>query len=129
MTGAFEVGASMPLRAFHRLPWAEGAEAEPHAHEYRVEVVVERGGLDDRGMVVDLDVLQAALAEVVGGLEGQDLDERVAPTDAEAVTVEILARWLHGRLRGPIGRAGADALVVRVWEAPDACGGDRAPVR
>jgi len=128
MSGAFEVGASTPLRAFHRLPWAEGPEGEPHEHEYRIEVIVERSGLDDRGMVIDLDLLQAGLEEVTGRLEGQDLDETIAPADTEAVTVEILARWLHGELREPVRRAGADALSVRVWEAPEAFGGYRGAV-
>jgi 6-pyruvoyl-tetrahydropterin synthase len=128
MSGAFEVGASIPLRAFHRLPWAEGPEGEPHPHQYRIEVVVERSRLDDRGMVIDLDLLQRGLEEVTARLEGEDLDERIAPADAEAVTVEILARWLHGELREPVRRGGGDVLSVRVWEAPDAFGGYRGEV-
>jgi 6-pyruvoyltetrahydropterin/6-carboxytetrahydropterin synthase len=128
MTGAFEVGASIPLRAFHRLPWAEGPEGEPHAHEYRIDVVVERSRLDERGMVIDLDFLQRGLEEVTGRLEGEDLDEVIAPADAEAVTVEILARWLHEELCEPVRHSGGDALSVRVWEAPDAFGGYRGDV-
>ena len=128
MTGAFETGASAPLRALHRLPWADGPEGQPHAHDYRIEVVVERSALDERGMVIDLDVLQAALGSVIASLDGQDLDERVDADGAEAVTVEILARWIHRELRDAVRAAGADALSVRVWEAPDAFGGYRGPV-
>jgi 6-pyruvoyl-tetrahydropterin synthase len=128
VTGGFEVGLSAPLRAVHRLPWAEGPEAEPHAHDYRVEVIVGRSGLDARGMVVDLDVLQAGLRELLGRLQGQDLDAVIAPADAEAVTVEILARWIHGELSATVRRAGADELAVRVWESPDAFGGYRGAI-
>jgi 6-pyruvoyltetrahydropterin/6-carboxytetrahydropterin synthase len=127
MTGGFEVGASAPLRALHRLPWMTGPEGELHEHEYRIEVIVERGALDERGMVCDLDLLNAAVAEVLGRIEGRDLDE-IKPVEAEAVTVEILARWLHDELRHPIGRAGGDSMRVRVWEAPDAFGGYAGPV-
>jgi 6-pyruvoyltetrahydropterin/6-carboxytetrahydropterin synthase len=127
MTRGFEVGAFAPLRALHRLPWMTGPEGELHEHDYRIEVVVERGELDERGMVCDLDLLTAALAEVLGRLEGRDLDE-IKPKEAEAVTVEILARWLHGELRGPIAQAGGESLHVRVWEAPDAFGGYAGPV-
>ena len=127
MTEGFEVGASASLRALHHLPWMAGPEGEPHAHEYRVEATVERSGLDERGMVCDLDVLQAALAEVTGRLEGRDL-EAIRPEDAEAVTVEVLARWLHEELREPLRLAGAESLAIRVWEAPDAFGGYRGPV-
>ncbi len=127
MTGGFEVGASTPLRALHRLPWMTRPEGELHEHEYRIEVIVERAELDERGMVCDLDLLNAALADVLGRIEGRDLDE-IKPAEAEAVTVEILARWLHDELRSPIGRAGGDSMRVRVWEAPDAFGGYAGPV-
>jgi 6-pyruvoyltetrahydropterin/6-carboxytetrahydropterin synthase len=123
----FEVGASRPLRALHRLPWGSEAEREPHEHDYRIEVVVESAELDERGVVCDLDVLQAALAEVLGRLEGRDLDE-IKPEDADGVTVELLARWLHGELGKAVRQAGGDSLAVRVWEAPDAFGGYSAPV-
>jgi 6-pyruvoyltetrahydropterin/6-carboxytetrahydropterin synthase len=127
MSQGFEVGASRPLRALHRLPWGSEAEREPHEHHYRIEVVVESTGLDERGVVCDLDVLQAALGDVLGRLEGRDLDE-IKPEDADGVTVELLARWLHGELREAVQRAGGESLAIRVWEAPDAFGGYRSPV-
>jgi 6-pyruvoyltetrahydropterin/6-carboxytetrahydropterin synthase len=123
----FEVGASAALRALHRIPWLPPPEGELHAHDYRVEVVVERGALDERGMVCDLDVVGAALAEAVGELAGADLDG-IRPAEAEAVTVEILARWFHRRLEDAIRSAGGEALAVRVWESDTAFGGYRAPV-
>ena len=124
---SFEVGASRPLRALHRLPWGTEAEREPHEHDYRIEVVVERDGLDDRGVVCDLDVLRAGLDDVLGRLEGRDLDE-IRPSDADGVTVELLARWLHGSLADVVREAGGDTLAIRVWEAPDAFGGYRARI-
>jgi 6-pyruvoyltetrahydropterin/6-carboxytetrahydropterin synthase len=127
VNGGFEVGASAGLRALHRLPWLPPPEGELHAHDYRVEVVVERAALDGRGMVCDLDVVQAALEEAVNELEGKDLD-RIRPPEAEAVTVEILARWFHERLADAIRIAGGEALAVRVWESPTAFGGYRARV-
>jgi len=127
VNGGFEVGASAGLRALHRLPWLPPPEGELHAHDYRVEVVVERAALDGRGMVCDLDVVKAALEEAVNELEGKDLD-RIRPPEAEAVTVEILARWFHERLADAIRIAGGEALAVRVWESPTAFGGYRARV-
>jgi 6-pyruvoyltetrahydropterin/6-carboxytetrahydropterin synthase len=127
MSGGFEVGASANLRALHRLPWLPPPEGELHAHDYRVEVVVERATLDGRGMVCDLDVVEAALQEAVTALEGKDLDV-IRPPEAEAVTVEILARWFHERLADAIRIAGGETLAVRVWESPTAFGGYRARV-
>jgi 6-pyruvoyltetrahydropterin/6-carboxytetrahydropterin synthase len=127
VTGAFEVGASADLRALHRIPWLPPPEGDLHEHEYRVEVVVERATLDERGMVIDLDVVDAALREAVSAIEGKDLDS-IRPQHAEAVTVEILARWFHERLADAIAAAGGEALAVRVWESPTAFGGYRAAV-
>jgi 6-pyruvoyltetrahydropterin/6-carboxytetrahydropterin synthase len=123
----FEVGASKPLRALHRLPWGTEAERQPHEHEYRIEVVVEREGLNELGVVCDLDVLRAGLDDVLGRLEGRDLDE-IRPEDAEGVTVELLARWLHGALADVVAGEGGETLAIRVWEAPDAFGGYRARI-
>jgi 6-pyruvoyltetrahydropterin/6-carboxytetrahydropterin synthase len=125
MTGGFEVGASSELRALHRIPWLPPPEGELHAHDYRVEVVVERGALDARGMVCDLDIVEAALRAAVAALEGKDLDS-IRPPETEAVTVEVLARWFHERLADAIRAAGGEALAIRVWESPTAFGGYRA---
>ena len=127
MTAGFEVGASADLRALHRIPWLPPPEGDLHAHDYRVEVVIERARLDGRGMVCDLEVVEAALDKAVGALDGKDL-ESIRPPEAEAVTVEILARWFHARLADAIRAAGGEALAVRVWESPTAFGGYRAPV-
>jgi 6-pyruvoyltetrahydropterin/6-carboxytetrahydropterin synthase len=127
VSGGFEVGMSAELRALHRIPWLPPPEGDLHAHEYRVEVVVDRATLDGRGMVVDLDVVEATLREAVAAIEGKDLDS-IRPPEAEAVTVEILARWFHERLADAIAAAGGEALTVRVWESPTAFGGYRAGV-
>jgi 6-pyruvoyltetrahydropterin/6-carboxytetrahydropterin synthase len=127
MMAGFEVGASAELRALHRIPWLPPPEGDLHAHDYRVEVVVERTTLDDRGMVCDLDVVGAALQEAVAELEGKDLDA-IRPPEAEAVTVEILAGWFHSRLAHAIRAAGGETLAIRVWESPTAFGGYRARV-
>jgi 6-pyruvoyltetrahydropterin/6-carboxytetrahydropterin synthase len=126
MTGGFEVGASADLRALHRIPWLPPPEGELHAHDYRVDVVVERATLDGRGMVCDLDLVDAALQAAVAELEGKDLDSTIRPPGVEAVTVEILAGWFHERLADAIRAAGGESLAVRVWESPTAFGGYRA---
>ena len=122
MSTGFEIGASASLRALHRIPWLPPPEGDLHAHDYRIEVVVERAALDERGMVCDLDVVEAALQAAVEVLEGKDLD-LIRPEGAEAVTVEILARWFHERLADAIRAAGGEALAVRVWESATAFGG------
>jgi 6-pyruvoyltetrahydropterin/6-carboxytetrahydropterin synthase len=121
--GGYEVGTGAPLRAVHRLPWMTGPEGEPHAHDYRVQLIVRRTELDERGMVCDLDLLDRALGDLVAQLDGRDLDATIE--DVDAVTVEVLARWLHARLREPVRSAGAEWLEMRVWESDEAYGAYR----
>jgi 6-pyruvoyltetrahydropterin/6-carboxytetrahydropterin synthase len=121
----FEIGASTSFRAFHRMPDHPPPESERHPHDYRVEVAAERERLDERGMVCDLDVLTDALADVAGRVRDRDLSETCG---TEAVTVEVLAAWIHERLAEPLRTDGAEVVSVRVWESAEAFGGVRARV-
>jgi 6-pyruvoyltetrahydropterin/6-carboxytetrahydropterin synthase len=118
----FQVGTAIEFPAQHIMPGVEGPEGELHSHDYRLDVVVEREQLDDRGMVCDLDVLEAALQGVESIVRDKNL-EVIRPDDAEAVTVEVFARWAHGYLADAIRNTGAETLSVRVWESSLAFGG------
>lgn len=118
----YETGTALQLRAFHVMPGMPPPEGERHAHDYRLDVVVRRDELDERGMVVDLDVLDEALRGAAAVVDGADL-ERIQPPDAEAVTVELFARWLHAQLAAGLGPLPGVTLAVRVWESPVAFGG------
>jgi 6-pyruvoyltetrahydropterin/6-carboxytetrahydropterin synthase len=123
----YEVGLRGEFRAWHLMPGVEGPEAELHHHDYRLEVVMSRLELDERGMVCDLDVLARAVTGTVAKLEGRNL-EMIRPKDAEAVTVEVLSRWVHQELVDLIQEKGDQVLSVRVWESPVAFGGFSAPL-
>jgi 6-pyruvoyltetrahydropterin/6-carboxytetrahydropterin synthase len=90
-------------------------------------VVVGRRELDEHGMVCNLDALRAALQAIVARIEGKDLEE-IRPPVAEAVTVEVLARWAHQNLVPVLRQAGGDTLAVRVWESDSDFGGYAGPV-
>ena len=122
-----QVGTAVDVRALHVMPGAPEPEGSLHAHDYRLEVVVERAALDGRGMVCDLDVLDAALGGIADEVRDADL-EAIRPEGVEAVTVEVFARWLHDRLAEPVKIAGGEVLTVRVWESPVAFGGYRGAV-
>ena len=102
------------------MPGMPPPEGERHAHDYRLDVVVRRDDLDERGMVVDLDLLDGALREAAARIDGVDLETVV---EAEAVTVEVFARWLHGELAAALGALPGASLAVRIWESPVAFGG------
>jgi 6-pyruvoyltetrahydropterin/6-carboxytetrahydropterin synthase len=109
------------------MPGAPGPEGLLHTHDYRLELIVESKQLRGQGWVCDLDVLDGTLAKLVEQVADQDL-EMIRPESAEAVTVEVFARWVHDQLSGAIRNAGGEVLEVRVWESPQSFGGYRAPV-
>ena len=123
----YQVGTSAEVRALHIMPGAPPPEGELHAHDYRIEVILERAELDDRGMVCDLDVLNAALDATADHVRDVDL-ELIRPPEADAVTVEVFARWAHEAIAHRLRDSVADAMLVRVWETPAAYGGYRAPL-
>lgn len=123
----YQVGTAVQFTAQHVMPGVEGPEGTLHSHDYRLEVLVERETLDDRGMVCDLDVLDAVLQQIHDTVAGKNLDE-IRPPEAEAVTVEVFATWAHGQVAAGLADTGVDRATVRVYENADAFGGYSAPV-
>lgn len=119
----FEAGIVAMFDAQHVMHGMEGPEGQLHSHDYRIEVTASRAALDDAGMVVDLDVLQAAVDDVVARVKGANLDDIVVPRDPGSVTVEALALWIHGEVARSITGSGVEQLHVRAWETDDAFGG------
>ena len=124
----YEVGTAVEVRALHVMPGMEGPEGELHHHDYRIEIIVRRDTLDDRGMVCDLDTLDSALQEAASCVRDVNLDEAIRPPEAQAVTVEVFARWVHSALAEAVRDGGGEDLAVKVWESPVAYGGYAAPV-
>jgi 6-pyruvoyltetrahydropterin/6-carboxytetrahydropterin synthase len=118
----YQVGFSKEVKAFHIMPGMAGPEGELHSHDYRLEVLVERDELDDKGMVCDIDLLEEALSNAADVVRDKNL-EVIQPPDADAVTVEVFAKWLHGAVVDAVRSGGGDMLTVRVWESPVAFGG------
>jgi len=110
---------------YRRPEWTEeenrrafGAWVEPHGHDYVVEVEV-AGPLDEEtGFVVDLGALDELLEEVLGGLDGGDLNEAIPEVREGRMipSTEALARWLYHFLAGRIP-APARLERVRVAES------------
>ena len=109
----YQVGTAIEVRAFHVMPGVEGPEGQLHAHDYKVEVLVERADLDERGMVCDLDVLDGALQRVGDTVRDADLDADPAGG----------RRGGDGRGLRPVGaRRARRGRPCRRWRGPDRAG-------
>ncbi|TVP53924.1 MAG: 6-carboxytetrahydropterin synthase [Gemmatimonadales bacterium] len=103
---------------------AFGAQAEPHEHEYAVEVTVAGPPDPVTGFVTDLGQLDGVLHdEIVGPLDGRDLN-RVIPEVAEGAmqpSTEALAEWVFRRVAPRVADP-ARVIRVRVWESDELAG-------
>jgi 6-pyruvoyltetrahydropterin/6-carboxytetrahydropterin synthase len=118
-TTMFEVGVVAQFEAAHRLHGEFGPATRRHGHTYRVEVAVRGPALRADGTLCDIGLLQQAVQDVVSGLHFRDLDE-LAAFEGRNSTAEVVAQYLFEQLAPRLADQGLSALVVRVWESPQA---------
>lgn len=116
----FEVGVARTFQALHQLEADDPSAAHDHSHDYRAEVVARGERLDENEMLVDLDVLGAALAECLAELDAADLG--MLPAFAgRNTTVETVADHIWTHVRDRLAPAPAlRGLRVTVYESADA---------
>ena len=116
----FEVGVARTFHALHQLEAEDPAASHEHSHDYRAEVVARGERLDENSMLVDLDLLGAALSECLAELDSVDLGS-LAAFAGQNTTVETVAEHIWTHVRERLGDASALAgLRVTVFESADA---------
>ena len=70
----FELSVKTHFSAAHHLRGYAGACANPHGHNWEIEVFVRGEGLDRTGFLVDFRELKARLRSVLGELDHRDLN-------------------------------------------------------
>ncbi len=110
----YEVSVSVRFSARHSVAMPDGTAEAPHGHDWRVTAAFRADRLDENGFVIDFLAARTALEEIVGELDGTDLNELPAMSGGSA-TAERLAEYMAGRLKGRLGR---DVHCIRVTEAP-----------
>jgi 6-pyruvoyltetrahydropterin/6-carboxytetrahydropterin synthase len=98
-----------------------GPASRVHGHTYRLEVTVRGEKLDDRGTLLDLGALRAAVDGLAATLHYQDLNTLPALADMNT-TVEELAHYCWQVLAGSLRGQELNSLLVRVWESPQVYG-------
>lgn len=96
-----------------------GAENEPHAHAYRVEVRLAGETLDEHGYIADLEELEALLAGIVDRYADQLLND-LPEFEGHNPSIEHFSRCIFKRLADGLGHRGFASLEVRLWESEDA---------
>ena len=113
----FEICTRVHFSAAHHLRGYEGACANPHGHNWEVEVALRGEALDATGFVIDFRVLKAELRRVLERLDHTDLNQLpdfVAQNPTSERLAEHIFRELGRSLDGPRHRVHR----VTVWETP-----------
>ena len=113
----YEIGVAAQFEAAHRLVGDFGPATRLHGHTYRLEVALRGERLQPDGTLYDIGRLNAAVAELVGRLHYQNLDDlpELAGTNT---TAEHVARFCWEQLAAGVRGLGLASLLVRVWESP-----------
>ena len=115
---SFEVGVCARFTATHHLVGDFGPASHPHAHDYRVEASVTGGALQPDGTLLDITVLQSALAAAIDRLNDSDLNT-LSAFAAVNPTAEAVARHLFETIAPELSST-LTHLNVRVWESEEA---------
>ncbi len=104
--------------AAHRLPEYEGNCERLHGHNWRVEITVESGRLDSRGIALDFREMKTALGDVLARMDHRCLNE-VPPFDVRNPSSENIARYIFDEMERKV-RTPVRLSRVTVWESEDA---------
>jgi len=92
-----------------------GAENQPHAHAYRLEVELEGERLDAHGYLLDLVDLEAQLEAIVARYAGRRLNEQLEFAGLNP-SLEHFARIVCQALAAGNSAPNVRRIRVRLWE-------------
>ncbi len=124
----YSLGMRREFSARHYLIGGDwGAENSEHAHQYRMELVLEALNLDRHGYLVDIVEVEQHLEAVVADFSGQTLNDLAAFAGLNP-SIERLATILHAAFRARLAHLSLEALTVTLWEDDIAWTSYRAPL-
>ncbi|MCF7801504.1 MAG: 6-carboxytetrahydropterin synthase [Candidatus Marinimicrobia bacterium] len=92
-----------------------GAENDPHAHQYVVEVEIQRAELDEHGYLVDIVKIESALDEAVDYFRDQQLNDLPEFQNLNP-SLEHFSRIMCQRLLRAIEPPGPGTFTIKLWE-------------
>lgn len=113
----FEISVQGHFCGAHHLADYDGPCRNPHGHNWEVEVFLSGACTDSRGMLADFRDVRAALRDILGELDHQDLNLLPAFREINP-TAEHIARYLYRQIAGRLNGDNCRLRRVRVSETP-----------
>jgi 6-pyruvoyltetrahydropterin/6-carboxytetrahydropterin synthase len=92
-----------------------GSENSPHAHHYKIELVLQGAELDQHGYLVDIVEIEAAMNDVSAHFRDTLLNDLVEFTGLNP-SIEHLSRICWEMIAARISAPNIGSMTVKVWE-------------
>lgn len=116
----YELKIVTRFAAAHQLTMV-GAKCENmHGHNWKIEVYIKGGRLDEGGVLMDFGEIKAHVAEIIELLDHRYLNELPHFTGRQPSS-ENIAFFIADELQKRIDRPGLQVSRVAAWESEDAC--------
>jgi 6-pyruvoyltetrahydropterin/6-carboxytetrahydropterin synthase len=102
----------------HQLKGYKGKCEAVHGHNWKVEVTVQGGVLNDIGLLMDFSDLKKLLKNTIDPLDHVMLNEN-EDLHGENPSSEVLARYIYKQMKGGLP-SGITIASVIVWESENA---------
>ncbi len=113
----YEIRTEASFSAAHHLRNYHGNCEKVHGHNWLVQATVRCSELNEIGIGIDFRVLKGALKEVLAGLDHEDLNCVLEPTELNPSS-ENIARYIFGKLKQQLGTPTCAVSRVEVFETP-----------
>lgn len=91
-----------------------------HGHNWRVEVTVRAGELDNAGLGIDFKILKAETNQLLKMLDHKYLNE-LTPFSGLSPSSENISRFLYRELSNKLNNNNIKVESITVWESDFAC--------
>jgi 6-pyruvoyltetrahydropterin/6-carboxytetrahydropterin synthase len=116
----YELKVITNFSAAHQLKDFEGACEDLHGHNWKIEVYVTSGTLNEAGIVMDFRVLKAHVKTVMADLDHKFLNDLEAFKDQNPSS-ENIARYVAEQLSLSLDDPEIKVSRVTAWESETSC--------
>jgi 6-pyruvoyltetrahydropterin/6-carboxytetrahydropterin synthase len=112
----FTISVERHFRASHQLTLPDGSKEPVHQHDWVVTADVSSERLNNMGVVMDFQVLQAMIDKTVAGFDNKAL-ESIRYFQKNNPSAENVAKYIYEKLRIELPE-GVKLQIIRVVEEP-----------
>jgi 6-pyruvoyltetrahydropterin/6-carboxytetrahydropterin synthase len=116
----YELKVTTRFAAAHRLTMVGEKCENLHGHNWKVEVFVKGGELDEGGVLVDFGIVKRHVRDLMETLDHKYLNDLDAFGNGTPPSSENIARYIAEQLRKRIDTPAVTVSRVTAWESDDA---------